>query len=179
MMRETTQTLLQQGYQARREHRLSDAKTLFEEAVGQCRESQNQPLLAQSLIGIGQIGRDLGNLDVALNHYEEAVQILRTLADPLALAHTVRHIGDIQRNRRQLEAAAPCYVEALEIYRANDATAPLDLANALRGYALLKGEMGSKEEAQLLWLEAGDLYRTVGVQAGVDESGQQVALLTN
>ena len=175
---ETTESLLHQGYQARREHRPEDAKSLFETAVLKCRRIANQPLLAQSLIGLGQIERDLQNLDAALGFYEQAVHILRTLCDPLALAHTVRHVGDIQRNRRQLDRAAPCYVEALEIYRANEATSPLDLANTLRGYALLKGELGSREDAKLLWTEAGDLYREVGVQAGVDESERQIALLT-
>jgi hypothetical protein len=78
-----------------------------------------------------------------------------------------------------LDEAAPCYAEALEIYRANQATPPLDLANTLRGYALLRGEMGCREEAKLLWIEAGQLYTAAEVQAGVDESERQVALLTS
>jgi tetratricopeptide (TPR) repeat protein len=177
MARETTESLLDQGYQARREHRPEDAQCLFETAVLKCRRRERHPLLARSLIGLGQIERDLGNLDTALDCYGQAVQILRTLNDPPALAHTIRHVGDIQRNRREFDQAAPCYVEALEIYRANEFTPPLDLANTLRGYALLKGELGSGEEAKLLWAEAGQLYQAVGVQAGVDECARQIALL--
>jgi tetratricopeptide (TPR) repeat protein len=176
---ETTESLLNQGYQARREHRLEDARSLFETAVLKCLRIGSEPLLARSLTGLGQIERDLGDLDAALKHYQEAAQILRTLDDPLALAHTVRHVGDIQRNRRQFEAALPCYVEALQIYRADEATTSLDLANTLRGFALLQAELGSSDDAKLLWTEAGALYREVGVQAGADESERQIALLTS
>ena len=176
-MGDDPETLLKLGYQARREHRLAEAKDLFAEAAGQCRKAGKQALLAQSLTGLGQVERDLQELDAALRHYEDAVQIYRALDEPLALAHTIRHVADIQRNRRQLDLAARCYIEALGIYRENKATPPLDLANALRGYALLNGETGNSEEALLLWREAGHLYAAVGVQAGVDESERQIARL--
>ena len=98
-------------------------------------------------------------------------------ADPLRLAHTVRHVGDILREDKQLEPAGPCYREALEIYRAHEDTPPLDLANAIRGYALLKAETGERQDAIALWQEAGELYAQVHVEAGVAESERRVALL--
>jgi tetratricopeptide (TPR) repeat protein len=170
----TPETLLKQGYQARRENRLAEAKALFAEAVNLCREAGDRAMLARAFTGLGQIESDLHESSAALGHYEDAVAIYRTLGDPLILAHTVRHIGDILRRQGKLELAAPCYCEALEIYRAKEQTPPLDLANAIRGYALLKGEAGESEEAKRLWQEAGSLYAAVGVEAGVAEAQRRM-----
>jgi tetratricopeptide (TPR) repeat protein len=174
----TPKALLELGYQARREDRLAEAKACFAEAADLCRAAGDGAMLARALTGLGQIERDLHETAAALGHYEDAVVIYRTLDDPLVLAHTVRHVGDILRNQGKLELAAPCYDEALEIYRRHEETPPLDLANAIRGYALLKASIGDKEEAAKLWQEAGVLYAAVGVEVGVAESERQVAQLT-
>jgi tetratricopeptide (TPR) repeat protein len=170
--------LMERGYGARRDHRVAEAKALFAEAVGHCREANDSAVLARALTGLGQIERDLQETSAALGHYEEAVAICRTLDDQLLLAHTVRHVGNILRNQGNLALAATCYSEALAIYRGHEQTPPLDLANALRGFALLKVATGDKAEARDLWQEAGRLYAEVDVRAGVAESEKQVALLT-
>src|SRR6185312_15703655 len=95
----------------------------------------------------------------------------------LKLAHTIRHIGDIHRHEGRTEPAESCYQEALAIYRAHAETPPLDLANALRGFALLKESLGASQEARALWEEAGKLYASVNVEAGVIESERRMALL--
>jgi tetratricopeptide (TPR) repeat protein len=178
MMGGAPENLLKLGYQARREERLADAKAHFAEAVELCRISGDNAMLAQALTGLGQIERDLGQLDAAVMLYLEAAELYRAMDRPLALAHTVRHVGDILRNQVRLDLAEPHYREALEIYRSHGETPPLDLANAIRGYALLKAGTGHKDEAAILWQEAGGLYAQVGVQAGVAESEAQVARLT-
>jgi tetratricopeptide (TPR) repeat protein len=120
----------------------------------------------------------MGDLEGALRHYEDAVQIYRSLDNALALAHTVRHVGDILRNLDRLELAEPCYSEALSIYRSHPESSPLDLANTIRGFALLKVSTGDGVEAKLLWQEAARLYAAVDVQAGAAEAERQIALLT-
>lgn len=125
--------------------------------------------------GLGQIERDPGNLGAARQHYEEAVAIYPTQGDPLKLAHTVRHVADILQDQGELDLAEPCYDEALKIYRADQRTPPLDLANAIRGLAILKH--GEAEQAKLLWTEARDLYASAGVQAGAAESSRRLGLL--
>jgi tetratricopeptide (TPR) repeat protein len=172
------ESLLQQGYQARREHRFGDAKYLYAEAVDLCRSNNDQPLLALSLTRLGGRERDLDEIDKSLTHYQEAVSIYRVLNDPLSLAHTVRHVGDILRESNRLDQAALFYTEALETYRNHKETDALDLANTLRGYALLKSAMSEMEAAKCLWQEAGALYAQVDVAAGVAESQRQIALLS-
>jgi len=185
----TIDSLFRSGYEARREHRINDAKAIYTEAVHQCRSSKDQPHLAQSLTRLGGIERDLGDIEASLKHYQDAVAIYRTLDAPLALAHTIRHVGDILRESGQLAPALPCYEEALRIYRNHSDTGTLDLANTLRGFALLQAALGQTKEAISMWQETGELYNQVwqepgspftesDLTPGAAESKRQIALLS-
>jgi tetratricopeptide (TPR) repeat protein len=177
MMSSPAAELVSRGYEARKEKRLADAKSCFAQAVERCRKANDRLLLAQALSGLGQIERDMGNPVQALRHYSDAVDLRRTEDDPLLLAHSIRHVADILREQKQLAKSATCYEEAIEIYRSQKHTPPLDLANAIRGYALLKADLGDPEEATFLWHESMALYAEAGVPAGVAESQSQIAFL--
>jgi len=177
MMPYTADELLRLATQARRDNRPADAKRHLLEAANRSREVNARVDLARALASLGEIEWDLHHSDDALQNYEEAAAIYRSEGDVLRLAHTVRHLGDIHRNRRSPDLAEPCYLEALSIYRSHGQTPPLDLANAIRGLAILKGETGEAGEARSLWEEARDLYAAVQVKAGVDESSRRLALL--
>lgn len=176
-MSDTIERLVQQALQARRENRLDDAKRDLVEAVALCREAAAPGKLALALAGLGQAERDLHHNDAALRHYEEAAAVYRIEGDSLKVAHTVRHVADIQRHEGNRRLAEGGYDEALRIYRAQPETPPLDLANALRGWALLKESMGEIKQAREQWQEAGKLYAEVGVAAGVAESKRRMELL--
>jgi len=169
--------LIALGYEARRKGKLEDAKQFFARAVKSCRDAADQALLARSLTGLGQIERDLNNNLHALQHYKETARIYRSLPDPLRFAHSIRHVGDILRNEGSIEEARPCYEEALAIYRAHVETPSLDLANAIRGFALLRTDAGETQQALSLWQEAKSLYNTANVQLGVQESDAQIKRL--
>ena len=174
---EIIDSLLRRAYLARRENRLNDGKAAFTAAVDASRIAGERRLLALAVAGLGHIESDLGNTDAAVRNFAEATDILRSFEEPGALAHTVRHLGDIHRRRSEFTEAAACYEEALGIYRRDARTSPLDLANAVRGYALLKGTLGERAQAVALWEEAGALYATVGVDPGVTESKARIAKL--
>ncbi len=176
-MSATLDQLLQQAVQARREHRLADAKHHLVEAVTVGRNSGTRAELAKALAALGQIDRDLDHGDVARHHYEEALALYRAEDDALRIAHTVRHLGDIHRHQGRPELAEPCYHEALVLYRSHGETPPLDLANAIRGLAVLKTDAGETQAARVLWEEARSLYSAVNVEAGVEESTRRLALL--
>ncbi|MGA3045904.1 MAG: tetratricopeptide repeat protein [Terracidiphilus sp.] len=144
------ETLIEKGYAARRESRLDEAKGRFAEAVELCRMSDDPVLLARALAGLGQIESDLNRPDAALKCYGESVEPYRVAGRPLALAHTVCHDADLFRKQAKLDLAAERYREALSIYRSHEETPPLDLANALRGFMLLKSSEGDAEEATRL-----------------------------
>jgi tetratricopeptide (TPR) repeat protein len=176
-MLEQSGKLRVRAHQARRENRPNDARQDLIEAVALCRQECKGIDLARALADLGQIERDLHCNDAALKNYEEAVAIYRAAGDVLGWAHTVRHVGDILRNMGRRDLAEPCFRTALDLYRGDARTAPLDLANTLRGYALLMDDNGESVRAKPLWQEARDLYAAVGVDAGVKESSRRLALL--
>jgi tetratricopeptide (TPR) repeat protein len=176
-MSDIAERLLQQGLLARREHRLGDARRDFVELVSLCRQAANSIDLARGLTALGQIERDLGQGDTALRLYQEAVSLYRAQGDVQRLAHTVRHVGDIYQDQGHPELAELCYREALGLYRGDKRTQPLDLANAIRGLAILKFDAGKSEEARALWQEAKELYTSLNIEVGVAESSRRLVLL--
>ena len=102
---------------------------------------------------------------------------LRKADEPLRLAHAVRHLGDAYYYGKRASLAEACYVEALSIYRGHEDRRPLDLANAVRSFAVLKDEVGEEKEAEHLWQEAHDLYVSLDASAGIAESAARLALL--
>ena len=169
--------LIEQAASARRENRLLDARRDLVEAIDLCREDGSRRDLIRALKGLGQIERDLGRTEAARALYEEAVGICRGEPDALELAHTIRHLGDIYQGAGRLTLAESCYDEALLLYRGHKGTLPLDLANAIRSAAVLKERAGEPDAAMGLWKEAGELYKSVDVQAGVAECSARLALL--
>jgi tetratricopeptide (TPR) repeat protein len=169
--------LLSRGYEARCEKRLADAKQWFTSAAERCRKANDRPLLAEALCGLGQIERDSGDTAQALRHYSEALALRRAGNDSLGVAYTIRHIADILRGQGQTAKAEPLYAEALGIYRNDRQTRPLDLANIIRGFAILKADLNDPDEATFLWHEAMALYEQAGVKEGVAECQSQIAFL--
>ncbi|MEA2695112.1 MAG: hypothetical protein QOJ16_4499 [Acidobacteriota bacterium] len=176
-MSPTTDNLLRQALQARRENRLADAQSDLLLAVDLLRQEGPRVELAQVLRDLGELERRLPDADAARQHYEEAVAIFRELDEPLQLAHTVRHLGDVHYESGRVRLAEPCYHEALELYRDHEHTRSLDLANAIRSLAVLKDDAGEPEEARRLWQEAHDIYVAFDVPAGVAESAARLARL--
>ena len=173
----TVDELLVRAYQARRGGRLADAEWDMAQAVDLSRQAESPIDLAKALTGLGQVERDLGRRKLSRGRYEEAAAIYRTGSNKLKLAHAVRHLGDIQQELGRPDLAAPCYQEALQIYRTHSHTPPLDLANAIRSFAIHKENVGEDAEARALWEEARDLYVAAGVEAAVDECLRRINAL--
>ena len=176
-MSEQSEKLRLKAATARRENRLDDAKRDLAEAVALCRQEREEIDLAKALVGLAQIESDSQNVAAALKNYEKAVAIFRAKGDSQRLAHTIRHVGDIHRRQKRGDLAEPCYREALELYRRDKTTLRLDLANVLRGFAILKEDLGEPLEAKALWEEARQLYAAVDVKEGVTECSRRLALL--
>ena len=113
----------------------------------------------------------------AVLKYTIAVGLARAGNDSLVLAHRLRHLGDAYRRLGRAALAEPCYREALSIYRQHQGAKLLDVANALRGFAILEERVGARDESRRLWQEAHDLYVRLDVPAGVAESAARLARL--
>ena len=95
----------------------------------------------------------------------------------MKLSHTVRHLGQVLQEMGDIERAESCYQEALDLHRNHGEPISLDLANAVRYFAVAKVERDATDEASLLWHEAHDLYRALDIQAGVAEGAACLTLL--
>ncbi len=157
--------------------RPDDARRFYQQAVDRARHDQFQRELIEALKGLGQIERDQNDLKAALVPYEEAVELCRADVDALMLAHTIRHLADLHQDMQRDDLAEPYYAEALAIYRSDKETSTLDLANAVRPFALLKEHAGAIEEAKQLWAEAKDLYANAEIPAGVRECSRHLSIL--
>jgi tetratricopeptide (TPR) repeat protein len=168
------ESLLELARIAKKERRLEEAAELFRKALTECVPSD--ALYATLYEELAYVERNLQDLNTSLKLYRQASRVYRDLDSPLKAAHTMRHAADILREQKKLDEAGPLYAEALEIYRRHKDT-PLDLANAIRGFALLKEDVGDRTEALRLWREARDLYELSGIEAGVLESSRRIGLL--
>jgi tetratricopeptide (TPR) repeat protein len=174
-MNETFKELFARGYQARREDRLADSRAVFIEAVRKASIEADRPSLAEALCGLAQAERDIGNPEAASHHYANAAVLYRQLGPPARLAYAIRHEADILRETCKLVEAGPLYLEAEEIYRQLGEKATLDLANTLRGLALVNESAAKMDASKALWQEARELYAKCKVEAGVAECNEKLS----
>lgn len=167
--------LLRQAAEARRAARPEDARQHLIAAVTTARSTGRGRVLVAAL---AQLLRDAGEAASAVPLLDEAVTHGRPLSDPHLLAHALRHLGELHLELGHGERALQHLREALDLYRAQPATAPLDLANAVRPLAICLERQGTDDEARILWSEARDLYAGLGIDAGVEECTAGVARLT-
>ncbi len=177
-MGESADSLIREGYLARRKDRSEDALRHFKQAVSLSRASGARWDLIRALRGEGQIERDLGCHTAALPLYEEALALCRQEGDPASIANAVRHLGDVHQDLGSLDSAELCFEEALVLYRGQEGTPPLLLANAIRPTAILKGTQGKTEEAIRLWKQAKALYEEAGIAEGVAECADALECLS-
>jgi tetratricopeptide (TPR) repeat protein len=174
--RDEIASVLRSGIAARRAGHLDEAMRRMSSAAAMCGPDQDFDR-AHVLRELGELARDSRDLHAAQAHYEAAVVLLRTSQDRLKFAHTIRHLGDVHAKQQHWPEAQRCYVEALDIYRSHPSPGALDLANAIRSYAALQTETGQREEARALWAEAGELYESEGIAAGVAECRRRAGQL--
>ena len=168
-MTETFQEQFARGNKARKENRLADSRAIFIKAVRSAAEAGDRPSLAEALCGLGQAERGIGNLEAARHHYQGAAVLYREIGPPERLAYALRHEADILREATLPAEAEPLYLEAEGIYRQQGEAAELDLANTLRGLALLYESTARLDASRLLFEQARALYAKCNVQAGVAE----------
>jgi tetratricopeptide (TPR) repeat protein len=172
---ETINDLIARGYKASREDRLADSRAAFIEAIRKAAIEADQLSLAEALCGLAQAERGIGNPVAAGHHYANAALLYRELGLRERLAYAIRHEADIFRETGKVVEAEPLYVEAEEIYRELGEKATLDLANTLRGLALVNESTAKLDLSKSFWQEARELYAKCSVDAGVAECDQKLS----
>lgn len=166
---------LERAVQARKDNCLSDARSYSNEAMLVARQGGSRNDLIRALRMLGQIERDDGRPERALPHHRETVALCKAEGDALSLAHATRHLGDLLVELHNLPEAAEEYRAALALYREQPDARALDLANTLRGIAVMKQRTGDSRAARAFWEEARTLYSSANVEQGVAECDSQLA----
>jgi tetratricopeptide (TPR) repeat protein len=150
-------------------------KELFIEAVRKSSIEADRPSLAEALCGLAQAERDIGNPEAASHHYANAAVLYRQVGPPARLASAIRHEADVLREMCHPAEAEPLYLEAVGIYRQFGEKATLDLANTLRGLALVNESAAKMDAAKAPWQEAHELYAKCNVEAGIAECNKKLS----
>jgi hypothetical protein len=174
---ETIGELVARGHRARSENRFAESRAAFLEAVRKAAIETDRPSLAEAFCGLAQAERDIGNPKAASHHYANAAVLYRELKQPERLAYAIRHEADIFRESRRIAEAEPLYLEAERILREIGGGAMLDLANTLRGLALVNESIGKIDVSKTLWNEARELYAKCKAEDGIAESDKNLSRL--
>ncbi len=132
-----------------------------------CRAIDAKRELSIALGKLAQMEEDDGKRRAG---HEEQIAAARASGDTMCLAHAIRHLGDLYHRAHDRRRAHECYEEALALYDDEASPPMLDYANALRPMAILKGELGEVTAAKALMRRAGEMYRDLGITAGVEEA---------
>jgi tetratricopeptide (TPR) repeat protein len=171
-------SLLEEGYQARRKGLVAHSRQLFLDAVRQASAVNDQASLAAAFCGLAQAEVDIGNCDAARHQYALAATLYRRIGPPERLAYAVRHEADVLRKLKQFEEARRLYLEAKRIYSQQNPEPTLDLANTVRGLALVSESFGRSGATISLWKQARELYLTANAPAGVQECDGRIFAAT-
>ena len=163
------QRLLIKAWQLRGQGNYEASKNILQEAQLLCKDDEHNYLGRIDHIKM-QHQYDGHNYLEAIKFCKKAIAHYTTAKNSNKIAHSTRHLADIQTKLNQLDKAFTNYLYALKIYNKHPKTHPGDLANALRGYALLLEKTGKQDEALLNWKSVLELYTQLGIQEGVDEA---------
>ena len=176
--RKNIEELLRQAHSARAQENYGDARIKLTRAFELARENGDERSMGTLHAFTAQLERDEGRLGDALDHYRLALtKYQKSRADALTLSHVLRHVADVERELGLLALATTHYREVIEAYRSHPASEPLDMGNALRGFALLQEALGERGEAEEFWAHARSLYHRAGVREGVEECDRRMAAL--
>lgn len=171
-------TLLATIWAKRGQGKYVEARALLSEAEELC-EDNDYKHLGRIFHIYGQFESDHNNHQQALEFWQQSLVYYKKDGNPNKIAHSTRHIADIQRRLGDEEGSEKSYRKSLDIYRNNATTSTGDLANALRGFALLLEKRGKTAEAIANWHEVKESYKAIHLQEGVDEANERLDALTS
>ncbi len=170
--------LLRNAWNERRHERYDHVLSLLEKAEELCKP--NDHVFHGRIHHIKrQIEVDHGRYEDALLHNERAIESYTASGNSDRIAHSIRHLGDLYLRLNKLTEAESNYERAVSLYSDSQDTNPNDLANCLRGYALLLEKLNKNDKAVSIWKSTGQLYQICGLSDGQQEAEARIKALTD
>lgn len=171
-----TKQLLNEAWDKRRSKKYDEALGLVKKAQDLSKEDDYDSL-GRIFHVYMQLEYDQDNFSTALKYCQKSLEYYRKTDDSSKIAHSLRHVADLQREMGQDASSESNYREVIDIYRTISKMNAGNLANALRGFALVLEQRDKITEAISVWEETRELYKKCGIQAGVSEAGDKLESL--
>ena len=147
--------------QGNREQAEQDAQTswkLSQGMAGQSRRGTMNPRIGHSLIGVGDIQMELGQLNEAESAYTQALRIFDTVrgGDYHWVGKTHERLAEVHRRRREFGPARSQAQAAIELNRSLFGEGRI-LAESLMLLATIETEAGQSQQALDLWRQAKEM----------------------
>lgn len=170
-----TEQALQLGKEAQELRNSGDSKgamVLVEQLIPLIDKSQ--PFFVGQIYGFyANLHNDLNDLDESVLWYNKSKDVYDQGGFKSKVNHVNRHIAEIETKRGNTKEARDLYEKVLVDYR-SDKTHAGELANTLRGYALLIEATEGKDSAKIHWQETRNLYDSLGIKEGVEECDKHI-----
>ncbi|WP_293079647.1 tetratricopeptide repeat protein [Okeania sp. SIO3B5] len=140
------------------------AIAFWEKALPLFRKTRNLGNEAVTLLSIGRVYHNLGEIQKGLNYYEQALPLFREVDDRLREANTLNNIGTVYDSLGEKQTALNYLEQALPIYRELGDRARE--AAALNNIGGVYNDLGKKQKALNYYEQALPLRREVEDRRG-------------
>lgn len=164
--------LLAEAWSKRNREHYGIAKSIVDEAFKICKKDDHDSL-GKIFHIYRQISFDQQSFDKALGYNISSVGHYKKTKNQSKIAHSIRHLADVQFQLGQLNKAEKNYQLSINLYR-TIGSSHLDLANALRGFAILLEKKDKLREAKKVWEETKELYQKCDIVAGIQEADDKL-----
>lgn len=123
---------------------------------------------------LAQFEADQDEYKTALNYYQQSLAFYEKTPFKDKVAHSLRHVADTFYSLNEIEEARSRYENVLEIYSAQEETNDVDMANALRGYALVLEKQDEKAAAVKEWSTILTIYEKYNLKSGITEAKSKI-----
>ena len=152
-----------------------DALRYMRRAVALLEPMGASPLRSTALINLGEVYRELDDLDAAAECYLQALEIGREFGG-LTEGYALFNLGLVYMRQRRLDEAIARFEEALPKHRASGA---LDgAALTLQGLGTAQAETGRRADARSSLTEALRIFEQIGYQVEAAETATLIASLS-
>ncbi|KAH7090913.1 hypothetical protein BKA62DRAFT_94091 [Auriculariales sp. MPI-PUGE-AT-0066] len=132
---------------------------------------------AQCTHSLGQIQLERGNLSAAQSELQSALSAFESLGSQLGATQCTQLLGEVMRRQGNYGPAESLLTAALEAFTRLESRS--DLANCHRSFGLLNRDQNRTREALASFENARDMYKEMGLQAGVADCNSQIQDLPN
>ncbi|TQV70922.1 tetratricopeptide repeat protein [Aliikangiella marina] len=176
MNHSSVEKLLISAWKYRREGDYQTAGTLVDQAI-QLSSEDDYANRGRAFHILAQFEADQNEFKNALNYYQQSQAFYEKTELQDKVAHSIRHVADTFYSLNEIEKARAQYESAIKMYNTQADTNDVDIANTLKGYALVLEKQNENEAAKKKWSTILSIYEKYNIQSGINEAKGKIEQL--